>query len=92
MRKLIVLPLLSVLLAGCAHASLFEVRGNQYQVTCNDCGESDWAEAAARYCTRTPVPVSYKTRTVAGLHSAFIKYRPLKMRTYQCGGRVLTGR
>ena len=59
-----------------------------FTLGCNDCSESDWRYAAGQYCTVRPES-AHQDRTITGMHSAFIKYRPVKTRTYRCRGQII---
>jgi hypothetical protein len=94
MKRFLYFGVLAMLaaLSGCAHANLYQVRGNQYTVSCNDCSESDWAKAAVRFCTWHASQVGGEKHTPEGTRGGFIKYRPVTVRTYQCGGRIVSSR
>lgn len=78
---------LLLLLSGCAHARLHSAAPGTFTLACNDCSESDWRYEASRYCTVKPKPDGQ--RTITGMHSQFIKYRPVKTRTYRCNGQII---
>lgn len=88
MRSLLSVVIGLLVLTSCAHPRLMSASPGVFTLGCNDCSESDWRFAAGRYCTVKPQS-THQNRTVTQHSSSFIKYRPVKTRTYTCSGQII---